>query len=352
MIPSNVVDKLSDSLFMKACRREPTASTPIWLMRQAGRYMKEYRDVRERHSFLELCKDSDLAAEVTVRAVEKLEVDAAIIFSDILLILEPLGIQLEYSKGDGPVIHNPVRSWSDFKKFKATVIPPDSLSFVFDAIRKARAGLPAHIPLIGFAGAPFTLASYLIEGSGSRDYAHTKSLMHEEPDTWHGVMATLANASISYLNGQIEAGAQVVQLFDSWVGCLSPEDYKKFVLPHTKWVIKHLKRGIPVIHFGTQTAELLELMKEAGGDVIGVDWRIPLDAAWKKLGNDVGIMGNLDPKVLLSEPKEIRLQTKKILDFAAGRPGHIFNLGHGVLPDTPVDHVKVLVEAVKELSAR
>jgi len=350
--PAQMNETLRNSIFMKACRREPTVRTPIWLMRQAGRYMKEYRDIRDRHGFLELCKDSDLAAEVTVYAVDRLGVDAAIIFSDILLILEPLGLELEYAKGDGPIIHNPVRSWNDFKKLKTTVIPHDSLSFVFDAIRKTRQSLPADIPLIGFAGAPFTLASYLIEGQGSRNYIHTKSLMYHEPDTWHAIMATLSNALIAYLNSQIEAGAQAVQLFDSWVGCLSPEDYKKFVLPHVKWIIKHIREGVPVIHFGTQTGALLELMQQAGGDVIGVDWRVELDEAWRRLGPEVGIMGNLDPVSLFADPEEIYARAKRILEQAAGRPGHIFNLGHGVLPNTPVGHVKALVDAVKELSAR
>jgi uroporphyrinogen decarboxylase len=337
---------------MKACRREPAPRTPIWLMRQAGRYMKEYRDVRARYDFIDLCKDSDLAAEVTVTAARHLGVDAAIIFSDILLILEPLGVQLEYTRREGPVIQNPVRSWDDFKKFRTTVVPLDELSFVFDAVRKARRALPPDLPLIGFSGAPFTLASYLIEGGASRDFVQTKVLMHREPDTWHGVMATISGALIGYLNGQIEAGAQAVQIFDSWAGCLSPEEYKKFVLPHTKWIIKHLQKGVPVIHFGTQTAPFLELMKEAGGDVIGIDWRIGLDVAWDRLGDDVGIMGNLDPAALLEDIPKIRERVRKILDQAAGRPGHIFNLGHGVLPETPVDHVKALVEMVKELSFR
>lgn len=350
-VPSAALAALHNSLLLKACRREATSSTPIWLMRQAGRYMKEYRDIREKHGFVRMCKDPALAAQITVDAVEKLGVDAAILFSDILLLLEPFGFKLEYVDGDGPAISNPIRNWSDFKNLTVTVIPKDSMSFVFEAVRQSRRALPGHIPLIGFAGAPFTLASYAIEGEGSRQYTKTKTLMYTEPDTWHALMATIANALIEYLNGQIEAGAQAVQLFDSWVGCLSPDDYKKFVLPHSKWLIKHIRKGTPVIHFGTQTSALLELMKEAGGDVIGLDWRVDLKEAWKRLGYDVGVQGNLDPAVLLSTPGEIKVRAKRVLDQATDRPGHIFNLGHGVLPDTPVENVRALVHAVKELSA-
>jgi uroporphyrinogen decarboxylase len=341
---------LQSSAFMKACRRESTPYTPIWLMRQAGRYMKEYRDIRERHSFLDLCKDSDLACEVTVYAVERLGVDAAIIFSDILVLLEPMGFQLEYAKGDGPVIHNPVRMAADVSRF-SRVHEGTGLEFVYDAIRKTRQALPSHIPLIGFAGAPFTLASYMIEGKGTRNYIQTKSLMYNEPDAWKRLMTKTAESLIGYLNAQVDAGAQALQLFDSWVGCLSPEDYRKFVLPYSRQVIEGIRAGVPVIHFGTETAMLLELMKEAGGQVIGVDWRVDLDAAWTRLG-DVAIQGNLDPTVLFADIPEIRRQAKRIIDQANGRPGHIFNLGHGVLPNTPVGHVKALVDAVHEMSQR
>ncbi len=264
------VSPFHNSPFMKACRMEPTPYTPIWLMRQAGRYMKEYRTLREQHGFLDLCKDSDLACEVTVYAVQRLGVDAAIIFSDILLILEPMGLKLEYAKGDGPVIHNPVRTPGDIDGLH-TVEDPSSLSFVFDAIRKTRQALPGDIPLVGFAGAPFTLASYLIEGQGSRNYIHTKALMYNDPEAWHRLMKKLAESLVHYLNGQIAAGAQAVQIFDSWVGCLSPHDYREYVLPHSQYIIRHLTPGTPVIHFGTGTGALLELMKEAGGDVIGLD---------------------------------------------------------------------------------
>lgn len=348
-LPSTT-DPLRDSVFMKACRREPTTRTPIWLMRQAGRYMKEYREVRARHSFLELCKNSDLACEVSVYAAQRLGVDAAIIFSDILVILEPMGLQLEYAKGEGPVIHNPVRTPIDVDRVRP-MTDPNEVGYVMDAIRKTRRSLPGNIPLIGFAGAPFTLASYMIEGQGSRNFIQTKSLMYQHPDAWNRLMSTLCDSLIGYLNAQITAGAQVVQLFDSWVGCLSPEDYRKFVLPHSRRVIRGITPGTPVIHFGTQTGTFLELLKEAGGDVIGLDWRVELDEAWKRLGN-VAVQGNLDPVTLFADPKEIRRQAKRILDQAAGRPGHIFNLGHGVLPQTPVGHVKSLVDAVQELSQR
>jgi uroporphyrinogen decarboxylase len=314
---------LRDSLFLKACRREPVSRTPIWLMRQAGRYMKEYRSIREKHGFLDLCKDSDLACEVTVYAVQRLGVDAAIIFSDILLLLEPMGLHLEYAKGDGPVIHNPVRSVEDVNRLQV-VQDAAALQFVFDAIKKTRHSLAPDIPLIGFAGAPFTLASYLVEGHGSRNYIHTKSLMYNNPEAWHALMTKLVDSLVIYLNEQVAAGAQAVQLFDSWVGCLSPHDYREFVLPHTRQVIQRIASGTPVIHFGTGTNTLLELMKEAGGDVIGLDWRVELDSAWKRLG-DVAIMGNMDPVALFGSPETIRREAQRILDQAGGRAGHIFN---------------------------
>jgi len=341
---------LENSPFMKACRREKTSVTPIWLMRQAGRYMKEYRDVRDRHSFLDLCKDSDLATEVTVYAVQRLGVDAAIIFSDILVLVEPMGLKLEYAKGDGPLIHNPIRQGADVSRI-SSVKDGSGLEFVYDAIRKTRKELPTDIPLIGFAGAPFTLASYMIEGKGSRNFIHTKSMMYTEPDAWQRLMSKIATSLIGYLNAQIDAGAQAVQLFDSWVGCLSPQDYQKFVFPYSRQVVQGIKAGTPVIYFGTETAMLLESMKDTGCHVLGVDWRVELDAAWSRIG-DVAIQGNLDPAVLFAEIPEIRRQAKRILDQAGGRPGHIFNLGHGVLPDTPVGHVKALVDAIHEMSNR
>src|SRR6185295_2882232 len=321
---------------------------PIWLMRQAGRYMKEYRDVRARMSFLELCKTPELAAEVTVTAAERLGVDAAIIFADILLIIEPMGLQLEFNKGEGPVIHNPVRLAVDVDRLRE-VDDVGALSFVFAAIRETRNALRQDLPLIGFAGAPYTLASYIVEGGASKNYVHTKSLMYNDSGAWHAMMALISRGLVKYLNAQIEAGAQAVQLFDSWVGCLSPDDYREFVLPHTQSVIRGVTPGVPVIHFGTGTATLLELMREAGGDVIGLDWRVRLDEGWQRIGHDVAVMGNLDPVTLFAKQEVLRAQAKKILEQAEGRPGHIFNLGHGILPETPVENVIALVEMVRGL---
>lgn len=334
---------------MRACRRESVPYTPIWLMRQAGRYMREYREVRARTTFLELCKTPSLAAEVTVTAAERLGVDAAIIFADILLILEPMGIELEFAEGEGPVIHNPVRSSADVYRLRE-VDDPAALHFVYDAIRQTRRDLKPDIPLIGFCGAPFTLASYLIEGGGSKNYIKTKRLMYDDAGAWHAMMSLISRALAKYLNAQIEAGAQAVQLFDSWVGCLCPDDYREFVLPHTRDVIRNVTPGAPVIHFGTGTAALLELMREAGGDVIGLDWRVRLDDGWQRLGTDVAVMGNLDPVTLFANQETLRERAKRILDQANSRPGHIFNLGHGILPETPVENVIALVEMVHEMS--
>lgn len=343
-------DPLWDSPFMRACRREPAPYTPIWLMRQAGRYMKEYREVRARHTFLEMCKKPEVASEVTVYAAERLNVDAAIIFADILLILEPMGIDLEFAKGEGPVIHNPVRSGADVERLRE-VENVEALDYVYEAIRLTRAALPQNVPLIGFSGAPFTLASYMTEGGGSKNYIHTKRMMYMDAGAWHEMMSRIARALSKYLNAQIAAGAQAVQLFDSWVGCLSPYDYREYVLPHTREVIRNIEPGTPVLHFGTGTATLLELMREAGGDVIGLDWRVQLDEEWRRLG-DVAVMGNLDPITLFADAGFVRAQAKRILNQAGGRPGHIFNLGHGILPETPVETVVALVEAVHELSQR
>ena len=320
-------------------------------MRQAGRYMKEYREVRARTTFLDLCKTPSLAAEVTVTAVEKLKVDAAIIFADILLILEPMGIDLEFTKGEGPVIHNPVRTRADVDRLQE-VTNVEALEYVMEAIRITRRELKPNIPLIGFCGAPFTIASYMTEGGGSKNYIHTKTLMYTDPGAWHAMMSLIARGLSKYLNSQIEAGAQAVQLFDSWVGCLNPEDYREFVMPHTREVIQNIKAGVPVVHFGTGTCGLLELMREAGGDVIGLDWRVRLDEGWTRVGQDAAIMGNLDPVTLCASREVIRSHAKRILDQAGARAGHIFNVGHGILPETPVENVIALVEMVHELSAR
>jgi uroporphyrinogen decarboxylase len=343
-----LTEELRNSPFMRACRGEPVPYTPVWLMRQAGRYMKEYREVRARHTFLEMCKKPEVAAEVTVYAAHRLNVDAAIIFADILLIIEPMGLDLEFAKGEGPVIHNPVRASEDVKRLRE-VEDVSSLSYVYDAIRLTRRELRPDLPLIGFCGAPFTLASYICEGGGSKNYINTKRLMYTDAGAWHALMSLISRALARYLNAQVEAGVQAVQLFDSWVGALSPDDYREFVLPHTREVIRQVKLGVPVIHFGTGTAGLLELMKEAGGDVIGLDWRVRLDEAWARLG-DVSVMGNFDSIALFTTPDIIRQRAKAILDQAANRPGHVFNLGHGILPETPVENVVALVEAVHELS--
>jgi len=340
-----------NSPFMKACRGEPTDVTPIWMMRQAGRYMAEYREVRANVSFLDLCANSQLCSEVMCTAVHRLGVDAAIIFSDLLPILVPMGCNLEFVKGDGPVIHNPVRTTADIDRIK----PLDSnaeLEFVMETVRLTRQDLPADMPLIGFAGAPFTLASYMIEGGASRNYAATKTMMHGDPGAWQQLMQHLVQSISIYLNGQIEAGAQCVQLFDSWAGCLSFEDYRIHVHPHVQKIIASLPADVPVINFATGNPALLPLLADTRASVIGIDWRTRLDDAWQTVGHDRAVQGNLDPTVLLTNPAEIRRQAKIVLDQAAGRPGHIFNLGHGILPMTDVDNAIALVDAVHELSQR
>lgn len=342
---------LDDSLFMRACRRQATECTPVWLMRQAGRYMAEYRAIRSRTSFLGLCKNSDLAAEVTVTAAHRLGVDAAIIFADILLIVEPMGLGLTFEGGGGPSIRGVIRSRAEVDRL-SEVEPEESLSFVFDAVRKARAGLRSDLPLIGFAGAPFTLASYITEGGGSKNYVHTKELMYRHPGAWDHMMRLISRGVAKYLNGQILAGAQAVQLFDSWAGCLSPEDYRRSVLPYTIQVIESIRPRVPVIYFSTGTGGYLELIASTGADVIGVDWRVDLARAWARIGQDQAIQGNLDPLVLLGDAGGIAGKAGKILDRVGGRPGHIFNLGHGILPQTPVDQVLRLVDAVHERSKK
>ncbi|HLX36405.1 MAG TPA: uroporphyrinogen decarboxylase [Candidatus Binataceae bacterium] len=339
-----------DHPFMKACRCEPAPYTPIWLMRQAGRYMPEYRKLRAEHGFLEMCRRPELAAEVTSFAVMRLGVDAAIIFADILLPLIPMEVGLHYEKGDGPTIDRPIRTDADLDRVPEVDV--SSLQFVGESIKLVHQEFGGKVPMIGFAGAPFTLASYLIEGGASRQYQATKTMMYNRPETWHRLMELIARVTSAYLNMQVEAGADVVQLFDSWVGNLGPDDYRRFVLPHTASIVAAIKPGVPVIHFGTVTGNLLAEMREAGGDVIGLDWRVNLGEAWARLGYDVAVQGNLDPIALFADIPEIRRRAHAILDQAAGRPGHIFNLGHGILPETPVDHAIALVDAVHEMSAR
>lgn len=341
---------VDESVFLKACRGERTPYTPIWLMRQAGRYMQEYREVRARYSFLDLCKTPEIAAKVTDDAARRLGVDAAILFSDILLIVEPMGLGLEYIHGDGPAITHVVREAADVDRLREVDVEA-SLPFVMDTIRLLNRELPSGLPLIGFSGAPFTLASYIIEGGGSRNYIHTKNLMYRDKGAWDAMMALIARAVGSYLKAQVDAGAHAVQLFDSWVGCLSPHDYETYVEPHTRAAIEAVPAGIPVIHFGTDTATLLELQARAGATVIGVDQRVSIAEASARFPN-LAIQGNLDPIALFAGPEHVRREAARILGEVGDRPGHIFNLGHGILPGTPVDTVKALVDAVHELSAR
>jgi uroporphyrinogen decarboxylase len=286
-----------------------------------------------------------------VTAAEKIGADAAIIFADLLLIVEPLGFGLAYDSGEGPVVTPVLRETADLDRLREVNLA-ESLGYVFDAIRRSRADLAASLPLIGFAGAPFTLASYLIEGGASKNFRHTKTLMYRDPGSWRALMERLAKSLAEYLNGQIAAGVQAVQLFDSWVGCLGPADYREYVLPYTRMLIKEITPDTPIIHFGTGTAMLLEDMRAAGGDVVGLDWRVELDEAWARIGYDVGVQGNLDPMALCGDQAFIRRQAQRILKQAAGRPGHVFNLGHGILPETPFENVVALVEMVHELSNR
>jgi uroporphyrinogen decarboxylase len=337
--------------FLAACHRETVAFTPVWLMRQAGRYMKDYRTLREKHSFLEMCKTPELATRITLMPIDQIGVDAAIIFADILLPLEGMGIDFEFSEVGGPVIHTPVRHESDIQKLRI-IEPDEDLPFLLEAIRHVRRELDGRIPLIGFSGAPFTLASYLIEGGHSRSFVRTKVLMYRNPGAWHQLMEKLVSVVARYLESQIEAGAQAIQLFDTWAGCLGPTDYGTFVLPYSQRVFQALGNQVPSIHFATNSSTLLPLMRQAGGQVIGVDWRIDLGEAWEKIGYDVGIQGNLDPTVLLAPPQRIREAVGAILATADSRKGHIFNLGHGILPETPVDSVRCMVDTVHEMSRR
>ena len=339
-----------DSVFMKACRRQLTPYTPIWLMRQAGRFQRAYRAVKAKVSFLELCKTPDLAAELTLGSVDQFGVDAAIIFSDLLPVTELLGMQLQYVKGAGPVIENPLRSPLDIRRLPKANL--DQLNFVFEALKITRRALRPDIALIGFAGGPFTIASYMIEGGKSSTYVNTKSLMYANASAWHLLMERLTDLLVEYLNAQQSAGADALQLFDSWVGVLGPDEYRNYVYPHVKRLAAELDGPAPLIHFATGNATLLALMKQAGGHVIGLDWRVDLAEAWAALGDDVAVMGNLDPAVLYAPSHEIRRHVKAILDKANGRLGHIFNLGHGILPTTPPTHVAELVDAVHELSAQ
>ncbi len=335
--------------FLRACRREPVDCTPVWMMRQAGRYMAEYRALREKYSMLELCKTPELATQVTLQPIQH-GVDAAILFADILLPLEPMGAPFEFAKGEGPVVHKPVVDKKDVEALRV-IEPLEGLGYVMETIRALKKEL--KVPLIGFAGAPFTLASYLIEGGKSAHFVKTKKLMYAEPETWNALMGKLAEVVRRYLHAQIDAGADAVQLFDSWVGQLGPEDYREYVMPHVAHVLKDVeKRGVPVIHFGTGTQSLLSLQREAGGTVLGLDWRTPIEDGWSRVGHDRAIQGNMDPTALFAPRAIAEKHAKRVLDDVAGRPGHIFNLGHGILPETPVDTVKAVIDFVHRASEK
>ncbi|HEY5619729.1 MAG TPA: uroporphyrinogen decarboxylase [Vicinamibacterales bacterium] len=337
------------SRFLKACRQEPVDATPVWFMRQAGRYMAEYRALRARHSLLEICRAPDLATEVTLQPVRRVEVDAAILFSDLLLPLEPMGLSFDFVQGEGPQIERPIDSPADIDRLKSFE-PRAALSHVLEAVALIQRELAGRVPLIGFAGAPFTLASYAIEGGHSNTFAKTKSLMYGHPTAWHCLCDRLATVVADYLAAQIEAGVDAVQLFDSWVGVLNAADYREFAFPHTRRIFDTIGQKVPTIHFGTGTSAILSELRDAGGDVIGVDWRIPIDVAWQRVGFDRAVQGNLDPTLLLGPTHRMFGQADDILARVAGRPGHIFNLGHGILPSTPVEHVQMLAQYVHSAS--
>jgi uroporphyrinogen decarboxylase len=335
--------------FLQACRREPVDATPVWFMRQAGRSFAAYRSLRERYGILELAKTPELCAEVTLMPVRELGVDAAVLFADIMLPLEPMGVALRIEPEVGPIIDHPIRSADDVAALRS--FEPGEVSFTLDAIRLVRRELDGAAGVIGFSGAPFTLACYLVEGRPSRDFAIAKAFMYREPAAWHDLMGRLSAMVVAYLRAQVGAGADVVQLFDSWVGGLGPADYREFVQPHVRRIFTSL-HDVPTIHFGTGTAALLELIAESGGDVIGLDHRVSLADAWRRVGHDRGIQGNLDAARLLAGWEATRAGALAVLDKAAGRPGHVFNLGHGVLPGTDTDLLRRLVGLVHEQTAR
>ena len=337
-----------DHRFLAACRRQPVDRTPVWFMRQAGRYLPEYREVRKKRDLLTICKTPELAVEVTLQPLRRFDLDAAIIFADILPPLEAMGLPLRFSADEGPVLEKAIRGEEDVRALQS-VDPEEGLGFVLEAIRIAHREIGGRVPLIGFAGAPFTLASYAIEGGTSRNFIETKRLMWNRPETWNLLLSKISIVVRDYLIAQVEAGVQAIQIFDSWVGCLSREDYEHHVLPHSRSVLEGLRKTeVPVIHFGTGTGALLDRMREAGGDVIGIDWRVPIDQAWSQVGTDIGIQGNLDPAALFGPIDTLKSTVDSILDLAAGRPGHIFNLGHGILPETPIAAVEAVVERVQD----
>ncbi len=342
---------IKHSRFLRACKREPVDTTPVWFMRQAGRVLPEYRRVRERYSLLEVCKQPELCAEVTIQPVRRLGVDAAVMFADIMLPLMGIGVGIELVENVGPVIAHPVRTMGDLSALRP-IEPEQDVPFVMEAVRIVKRELGERTPLIGFCGAPFTLASYLVEGKPSREFSRTKAVMYGAPELWHALMSRLTDIMIAYLKAKVNAGVDALQLFDSWVGCLSPQDYEQYVRPYSQRILQTARSwGLPLIHFGTGTATLLDHMKDDGGTIIGVDWRIPLDLAWQKVGYHLGIQGNLDPASLLAPVEVMQARALDVLRRAGGRPGHIFNLGHGILPDTPLDNLMRLVDFVHEQGA-
>ena len=342
---------LHSNLLVRTCLRQPVSRTPVWFLRQAGRYMREYMEVRRHHTLLEICKRPELAAEVTITAAEKLDVDAAIIFADLLLPLECMGLDFEFQAGEGPVIHKPLRTPADIAALETT--RASELSYVGEAIQRVCAHFHDRIDIIGFCGAPFTLASYMIEGGGSRNYIETKKLMYRQPDAWRNLLDKLVVVLRAFAAQQVAAGAHVIQIFDSWAGALAIPDYRDFVLEATRTLVREVQSlGVPVIYFGVDTASLLPAMRETGADVLGLDWRTPLDQAWRALDYSCAVQGNLDPITLFAEPELIRTRVHQILDQAAGRPGHIFNLGHGIVPGTPVENVQAVVQFVREYARK
>lgn len=341
-----------NDLFLRACRREHIERTPIWMMRQAGRYMSEYMAIREKHGFLEMCKTPEIAAEVTLQPVDLIGVDAAILFADILLPLEGMGLHLEFAKGEGPVIHNPVRTVGDVEALRVSD-PIEHTGYVMEAIRILRRELAEKVPLIGFAGAPFTLASYMIEGGSTRDYVHTKALMWQEPAAWERLMDVTVETVIEYLKAQVEAGAQAVQVFDSWVGYVAPADYAEYILPHSKRVIDAMQStGVPVIHFANNATAMLDLVIQAGGDVVGLDWRVPMAKALEVIPGNMAVQGNIDPMTLFAPVETLERRVLDILEAVGTRPGHVFNLGHGIHKTTDPGMARELVRLVREHSSR
>jgi uroporphyrinogen decarboxylase len=335
--------------FVRACLKRPVDRPPVWFLRQAGRYMAEYREVRKHHTLVEICKRPEIAAEVTITAAEKLGVDAAIIFADLLLPLEPMGLDFEFVAGEGPMVHHPLRTVEQIDRLR--VDRAGQLEYVAAAIEKVAAHFGDAMGMIGFCGAPFTLASYMIEGGSSRNYIFTKQMMYSEPYAWQKLLDKLVTVLTAFAKQQVDAGADVIQIFDSWVGSLSVEDYRDYVLPVTTRLIRAVQEmGVPVIYFGVDTASLLPAMRETGADVIGLDWRTPLDEGWKAMGYGPAVQGNLDPITLFAPEPILETRVKQVLAQADGRPGHIFNLGHGIVPGTPVEHVQAVVKMVKRLS--